>query len=1246
MILDTRSQRSKDKLRILQINLAKSYPAHLEMLNSGLEKHYDVILLQELHVNYYRNSATARGFRQVYPPDSVRKTKTIRSGIWVNAAISTNTWDPINVGDCPDLTAISIKGDFGKLAIFNLYNDCNHDETTDALRAHLDANVNEYTGEGKHMLWAGDFNRHHPMWDHDDDARLFTTEATEKAEVILDMLAEWDMDMALPKGIRTLRHNRSKNESRPDNVFITRESANMIISCNVLEERGVKTDHYYIETILRADKTTVRREPILNYREADWEEYVKTLKKKLEGQDPNEPILDEPSFIERVDALTRAIQETTAERIEKLRPSPHSRRWWVHELREMRQDKLVLSREAAKFRADPHHPSHQALRDHVNKYAEAMVDLKHSHFVNWLGEVSIEDLPTVTRYLKNPGDPGNPRIPTLTTTVNGREEKADSNERKAAALATGFFPQQPPPQQDAQQQEYEQPFKAALPITADRVKTAIERVAPYKAPGIDGIPNIVLKKCADVLSPHLASIFTAVFKLGVYHQAWKDSITCVLRKPGKPSYEVPKAYRPIALLSTIGKILSAIVAEDITRILEAESQLPDTHFGGRPNRTTTDALQYLVERIKRAWKNGRVASVLFLDVEGAFPNAVTEKVIHNLKKRRIPTPYVDMIANMLDNRRTKLKFDDYTSDFIPINNGIGQGCPLSMVIYIIYNADLFEIPRNFDEEAIGYVDDAILVAEGDDFKETTSMLKDMMTRPGGANEWSRTHNSRFEMSKVAVMHFSRKLDPKKKGKKLRETAPKLELQGTRIKVAQEYKYLGVLVDPELRWTAQGNRVIEKAKNWVNMFKRMATSGDGINSHVMRHLYRSVGIPQITYAADVWYTPPKVKPGGKRACGSQQVLKRLQSVQRKAALAITGCLQSTAGDVLNVQAAITPIEFLLEATHRRAYIRLCALPNKHIMTTRVEAAFALKDTKPHHLTPIEEMARRYQIDPRRTEKIGPSPRPPNHKPTFATKTEKDRELSIKHEQNDDAPIKVYCDRSGMDGNIGAAASLYRGTDRAPMRTLHYHLGTKEEHSTYEAEWIGAILALWLVMTLALDVVGQAHISIYIDNQSVISSLRKNKPAPGQRLREAFIDMTDELRGRGQDGPKFTLKWISAHSAVERNEKIDEEAKAAAHGKTSDHRQLPNILRIAPRLSKSALLQGMKDDSTANWKAKWAKSPRYRAWSEVDDEMPSKAFRTIAASLPRHHASLVMQIRTKHFPLNDYLYKRKLTETDLC
>ena len=239
----------------------------------------------------------------------------------------------------------------------------------------------------------------------------------------------------------------------------------------------------------------------------------------------------------------------------------------------------------------------------------------------------------------------------------------------------------------------------------------------YKAPGPDGIPNVVLKKSIELIVHRLYYIFREIFEIKVYPNKWKESITVVLHKPGKPSYEVPKAYCPIALLNTLGKLFSSLIADDLSHYCKTREVFPKTQFGGRPARCTSDSMMPLTHSIKKAWRSKKVASILFLDVQGAFPNVVKEVLLHNMRSQGVPPQYIKVTKLMLTGRRTKLSFDDFMSIFILINNGNNQGCPLSMLFYAFYNAGLLEIspPNASDEKQFGFVDDVALLAIGDNF---------------------------------------------------------------------------------------------------------------------------------------------------------------------------------------------------------------------------------------------------------------------------------------------------------------------------------------------------------------------------------------------------------------------------------------------------------------------------------------------------------------------------------------------------
>jgi hypothetical protein len=132
-----------------------------------------------------------------------------------------------------------------------------------------------------------------------------------------------------------------------------------------------------------------------------------------------------------------------------------------------------------------------------------------------------------------------------------------------------------------------------------QLERAIAKLAPNKAPGPDGITNRVLKKNDNTLKNHLLKIVQSSLDTGHFPSPFKNTLTVVLQKPNKPDYTKPGAYRSIALGSTIGKVIESIVAESMSYLIEEHELLPPNHFGGRPGRSTEDALMILSENINK-----------------------------------------------------------------------------------------------------------------------------------------------------------------------------------------------------------------------------------------------------------------------------------------------------------------------------------------------------------------------------------------------------------------------------------------------------------------------------------------------------------------------------------------------------------------------------------------------------------------------------------------------------------------------
>ena len=81
-------------------------------------------------------------------------------------------------------------------------------------------------------------------------------------------------------------------------------------------------------------------------------------------------------------------------------------------------------------------------------------------------------------------------------------------------------------------------------------------------------------------------------------------------------------------------------------------------------------MHLLVHKIKDAWRKHQVTTILFLDIEGAFPNTIMSRLLHSMKKSQLPVALIRFAGLMLKNRRTTLRFDDHTSETIDLDNGI------------------------------------------------------------------------------------------------------------------------------------------------------------------------------------------------------------------------------------------------------------------------------------------------------------------------------------------------------------------------------------------------------------------------------------------------------------------------------------------------------------------------------------------------------------------------------------------------
>src|ERR1700679_2561853 len=95
---------------------------------------------------------------------------------------------------------------------------------------------------------------------------------------------------------------------------------------------------------------------------------------------------------------------------------------------------------------------------------------------------------------------------------------------------------------------------------------------------------------------------------------------------------------------------------------------------------------------------------------------------------------------------------------------------------------------------------------------------------------------------------------------------------------------------------------------------------------------------------------------------------------------------------------------------------------------------------------------------------------------------------------------------------------------------------DRHNTFRAKATGAILALWILEST--PVVIRKRVTLYTDNQSLVTTLPHPKATSGQHL---LSSLRTAIRGAGC---RLSVRWISGHSKVKGNEDMDRLAKDAA------------------------------------------------------------------------------------------------------
>ena len=171
--------------------------------------------------------------------------------------------------------------------------------------------------------------------------------------------------------------------------------------------------------------------------------------------------------------------------------------------------------------------------------------------------------------------------------------------------------------------DYNQPF------TQHELSGALNVVKCKSSMGGDNFHNDFLTYMPKEIRCHLLHIFNIIYEGNFIPQQWKTADIIPIPKPGKDPAD-PAAYRPISLLSVVGKLMERLVNNRLKWLLETKNILPSQQFGSRNNRSKLDPLAILEHEIQMCFKKQQTILVAVLDLSQAFDRADILSIIFKI----------------------------------------------------------------------------------------------------------------------------------------------------------------------------------------------------------------------------------------------------------------------------------------------------------------------------------------------------------------------------------------------------------------------------------------------------------------------------------------------------------------------------------------------------------------------------------------------------------------------------------------
>ena len=376
------------------------------------------------------------------------------------------------------------------------------------------------------------------------------------------------------------------------------------------------------------------------------------------------------------------------------------------------------------------------------------------------------------------------------------------------------------------------PFEKMPPIevTEKGVKTLLGGLNSKKASGPDDIPAILLKTCADEITPMLTFIIQQSINAAKVPLDWKKATMTPIFKKGNRA--MPENYRPVSLTSICCKIAEHVIVSNVMKHLDHTNFLSDQQHGFRRQRSCESQLIKTTNDLAEILNRKGQVDMAILDFAKAFDKVPHNRLLRKLKHCNIDQNVIGWIQSFLQNRTQRVAVDGCLSNEAPVLSGVPQGTVLGPALFLIFIND---IGLGVTSQIRLFADDCLIFREIRSLADTLALQEDL-TR---LVDWSKRWGMSFNVKKCNAMSITNKK------KKIQAS---YEMEGTQLERVTEATYLGVTITSDLEWRRHVENITSSAERLLGfLWRTMHKCPRNLKSKAFTSIVR----PKLDYAATVW-----------------------------------------------------------------------------------------------------------------------------------------------------------------------------------------------------------------------------------------------------------------------------------------------------------------------------------------------------------------------------------------------------------